>query len=87
MRPGPVILTCATQRFDERFTLPVRAGGDHLVDVIGDLDERGGRRHRRFCIEPAGEFVAAGRELPGPGLKRGEAVGEVFGVQGAVRCY
>jgi hypothetical protein len=77
-------LDLCDQRFDERFALAVRAGGDDLVDVIGDLDERGGRRHHRFCIELAGEFVAAGRELPGPGLERGEAAGEVFGVQGAV---
>jgi hypothetical protein len=77
-------LDLCDQRFDERFALAVRAGGDDLVDVIGDLDERGGWRHHRFCVELAGEFVAAGRELPGPCVERGEPVGEVFGVQGAV---
>jgi hypothetical protein len=56
----------------------VRAGGDHRVDVIGDLDKRGGWRHHWFCIELAGEFVAAGRELPRPGLERGEPAGELL---------
>jgi hypothetical protein len=77
-------LDLCDQRLDECFALAVRAGGDDLVDLIGDLDERGGRRHHRFCVELAVKFVAAGRELPRPGLERGEPAREVLGVQGAV---
>jgi hypothetical protein len=37
--------------FDESFALAVAARADDLVDVIGDLAQRGGRRHGRFRVE------------------------------------
>jgi hypothetical protein len=37
----------------------VAASGDDLVDVIGDVAQRGGRRDRGFRIELGLEFVPA----------------------------
>lgn len=72
------------QRFDEGFALVVASRGDDLVDVIGYLLEGCRRRGRRRGGKRADEFVAAGGELPGPGLEVGEPLGEVFGLEGAV---
>jgi hypothetical protein len=81
---GPGDLDLGDQGFDERFALAVAASGDDLVDVVGHIAQRGGWRHRRFCVKLAGEFVAAGSELPGLGLELSEAACEVFGLEGAV---
>jgi len=56
----PGDLDLGDQGFEERFALFVAASDDDLVDMVGDLAQRGGRRHRRLCVELGGELGVAG---------------------------
>lgn len=58
-------LDLSDKGLDECLPLTLAASGDDLVDVTGDLAQRGGRRDRGFCIDLASELVPAGRELSG----------------------
>jgi hypothetical protein len=61
-RPGDLDL--GNQRLDEGFALGVGARADDLVDVVGDLAQRGGWRHRRFCRQARYLLRHAGIDEP-----------------------
>ncbi|MEY8040531.1 MULTISPECIES: hypothetical protein [Pseudonocardiaceae] len=53
------------QGFDEGLALVRGAVGDDLVDVVGDLGERGRVGGGGLLVEGGGEFVTAGTKLFG----------------------
>ncbi|MGH3304513.1 MAG: hypothetical protein ACRDOK_23095 [Streptosporangiaceae bacterium] len=56
-------LDLGDERFDQRLALVLGAGADDVVDVLGDLQERGCWRRGRRGGDLRGEFVPAGTQL------------------------
>jgi hypothetical protein len=77
-------LDLGDERFDQCFALGFGAGADYVVDVLGDLQERGCWRRGRRPGDLHAQFVLVCVQLRCPCFELGEPRGEVFGVEGAV---